>query len=150
MSKNVLIALAVIVVLAVAGWYVLRPQKMSAPQPPQAVTTSPTPTTQSPAATEGATMEEKKIDKNTVQISSSGFTPQNMTIKVGESVTWINKDDQKHTVNSLPHPTHTDYLKLNLGVIQPDEQKSLTFTQAGTFKYHDHLNPSLFGSVTVE
>lgn len=153
MSKNALIAVAVIIVLAVAGWYVLKPQKMSAPQPPQEVTAIPTP---SPAASpapiieEGMMEEEKKMEKNTIIINSSGFAPKNVTVKVGESVTWMNNDSENHTVNSSPHPTHTDNPFLNVGLIRPDEKKSLTFDKAGTYKYHDHLNPSLFGSVTVE
>lgn len=145
MSRNVVIAGVVIVVLAVAGWYFLKPQKLSAPQPPQEVTATPTPTQSLSSATEGAMM-----DKNTIQISSLAFSPKSITIKVGESVTWINKDSQDHTVNSSPHPTHTDNPFLNVGLIRPGEKKSLTFDKAGIYKYHDHLNPSLNGSVAVE
>lgn len=153
MSKNVLIAAVVIIVLALAGWFLLKPQELSAPQPPVEVTSTPTPT-QSPAASDGAMMEEEKTEEKiadkTVQIKSSGFKPQNITIKVGESVTWVNQDSQDHTVNSSPHPTHTDNPFLNVGLIRPGEEKSLAFDKAGTYKYHDHLNPSLFGSVTVK
>ena len=150
MSKNVVIVLVVIIVLALAGWYFLKPQQLSAPQTPTDVTSTPTPT-QSPTATEDAMMEKEQVmEKNTVQITSAGFSPKSISIKVGESVTWMNSDSQKHTVNSIPHPVHTDYQPLNLGVIQPDNQKSLTFDKVGTYKYHDHLNPSLTGAVTVE
>ena len=148
MSKNVVIALVVIIVLALAGWYLLKPQGQSGSQAPSEVTSTPVPS-QSPtsSATDGAMIVK---DENLVTISASGFTPKSITIKAGESVTWTNNDSEKHTVNSSPHPTHTDYQPLNLGVIQPGQQKSLTFDKAGTYKYHDHLNPSLFGSVTVE
>jgi len=57
---------------------------------------------------------------------------------------------EENIVNSALHPTHLEYPPLNLGVIKPGESKSLTFPEAGTYKYHDHLNPSLFGSVTVQ
>ncbi len=153
MSKNVVVALVIIIVLALAGWFLLKPQNQSSTKTPTNVTLTPTPTaTQSPtpAATKGAMMEEKKMNKNIVNINSNGFSPKNVTIKVGESVTWVNKDSEDHTVNSDPHPTHTSYPPLNLGLIKPGDQKSLTFDQAGTYKYHDHLNPSLTGSVTVE
>lgn len=147
MSKNVLIAGVVIIVLALAGWFLLKPQNQSVPPAPSDVTSTPTPT-QSPTPT--ATAEAMMEEKNLVTISSSGFSPKKITIKVGGSVTWVNSDTQDHTVNSSPHPTHTDNPFLNLGLIRPGEKKSLTFDKAGTYKYHDHLNPSLNGSVTVE
>ena len=142
MSKNVWIAVAVVVLVA-GGWLLTRPQ--TAPAPTPAVVSTPQPTESS--ATEGAMMEKSK---NIVTISSSGFSPKDITIKAGEAVTWTNSDTADHNVNSAPHPTHTIYSPLNLDTIKPGEEKSLTFPRTGTYKYHDHLNPSLFGSVTVE
>ena len=148
MSRNTSIIIVVVLVLIVAGWLLTRPKQSATPVP----TTQPTQTSTStesasPAASEGATMSEKKV----VNISSSGFTPQNMTVKVGDTVTWMNADSTSHTVNSDPHPTHTLYPILNtVGLIKAGEKKSLQFTSAGTYKYHDHLNPSLTGSVTVQ
>lgn len=95
-------------------------------------------------------VEESSKSKSVVQITSSGFTPQNITVKAGESVTWVNEDTESHQVNSAVHPTHQVYPRLNLGVIKPAETKELSFPDAGSYKYHDHLNPSLTGSVTVE
>ncbi len=147
MSKNTLIAVAVIIVLGLAGWYLLRSQKPYTPQTPTQVTQTPIPDSAS-SATEEADMTK---EKNVVKITSSGFSPQNITIAAGQTVTWINDDSESHQVNSAVHPTHQVYLPLNtVGLLQSGEKKSLSFPETGTYKYHDHLNPSLTGSVTVE
>lgn len=146
MSRNVVIVV-VLILVAVGGWLLTRPKQTIAPtEVTQTTQTSTSTESANQPATSGAMVEEK----NLVTISSSVFSPKSITIKIGESVTWVNEDSQNHTVNSTPHPTHTDYPSLNLGVIQPGKQKSLTFDKAGIYKYHDHLNPSLAGSVTVE
>ena len=148
MSRNVVILGVVIVLLILGGWLLMRPKQSAVPQPTEAPTeapvSSPSPTS---SASEGAMMKESK---NMVNITASSFNPKSLTIKVGDSVTWMNGDTQDHTVNSAPHPTHTVYPPLNLGLIKPGEQKSLTFPTPGTYKYHDHLNPSLTGSITVQ
>ena len=138
MSRNLVIAVVVIVLLVLVGWYLTRPKQTVAPQAPTAP----------PIASAGAQMKE---EVGVVTISQSEFSPKNITIKVGDSVTWMNSDSANHTVNSDPHPTHTLFSILNkVGLIKAGEKKSLQFTTAGTFTYHDHLNPSLMGSVTVQ
>lgn len=144
MSKNVVIAAAVIVVLGIAGWYLTRSKPVMAPEVSQ-----PTSSTGSESATPAASTSAT-VTENVVTISSAGFSPKDIVIKVGESINWKNTDTQNHTVNSDPHPIHTTYAPLNLGLIKPGEEKSLTLPTAGTYKYHDHLNPSLKGSITVE
>ncbi len=146
MSKNLAVAVVVILILAVGGFYFIKSQQSTQVAPAQVVST-PTPTqTQAPAATEGAMMKGETL----VKITANGYNPKVVTIKVGDTVSWENDDSANHTVNSSPHPTHTDYPPLNLGLIKPGDKNSLTFDKAGTYKYHDHLNPSLTGSVTVQ
>lgn len=81
---------------------------------------------------------------------STGFEPQTITIKAGQTVTWTNQSGTKVFVASSPHPTHTDYPPLNLGVIENGGTKFLSFPTPGTYKYHNHLNPGQYGSITVE
>ncbi len=147
MSRNVVITAVVIVLLAVVGWYLTRP-KQPATQTSQPTETPVSTESVSPAtATDEAMMKEKNI----VTVSSTGFTPKSITVKVGDTVTWSNSDTITHTVNSDSHPTHTLYPILNkVGQIKAAEKKALQFTQPGTYNYHDHLNPSLTGLVTVQ
>ncbi len=135
MSKNAVIVAAVIVVLVIGGWFLTRPKPAVAPEVSQPA----------PAVSESAT-----VAQNSVTISQTGFSPATITIKIGESITWENTDTENHTVNSDNHPTHLLYSFLNLGLLKPEETKSVTFDKTGTYTYHDHLNPSLTGSITVE
>lgn len=86
----------------------------------------------------------------TITLTASGFNPQSVTIKQGAKVVWLNKSGNDATVNSNPHPTHTDYSPLNLGRFGNGESLSLTFDQKGTYGYHNHLDPSQTGTIIVE
>ncbi len=146
MSKNLIIILIVLAVLISGGWFVLKSQKTQD-------TTQVTPTQSLPEAINSpvsSSSASATIKESIVTITAAGFNPKDLKIKVGESVTWVNNDTKDHNVASAPHPTHTVYPPLNLGVAEAGEKKSLVFPTPGTYKYHDHLNPSLFGSVTVE
>lgn len=137
MSRNAVIAVVGVVVLVLVGWFLTRPKQTTSPELSKP--------TQVPVSTESAV-----FSANTVNITDSGFSPKEIIIKAGGSLTWENQDSVDHTVNSAVHPTHLVYPPLNLGVIKSGEQKSLAFPAVGTYKYHDHLNPSLTGSVTVQ
>ena len=71
-------------------------------------------------------------------------------MKVGTKVRWVNKTAIAADVSSADHPTHLKYPPLNLGNFEPDKSVSLVFTEPGTYKYHDHLNPTKLGTVIVE
>ncbi|TSC86257.1 MAG: Plastocyanin/azurin family copper binding protein [Microgenomates group bacterium Gr01-1014_7] len=146
MSRNWMIAAVVIVVLIVAGVMLTRPQQPATT--PESTPSTPTSTESAvpTSATEGAMMAEETV----VKITAAGFSPKDITIKAGGTVTWTNSDSVVHAVNSAVHPTHQVYSPLNLGNIQAGGKAALTFPDPGTYKYHDHLNPSLTGSVVVE
>jgi len=85
-----------------------------------------------------------------IAYTDSGFSPAEVKVKVGETVTLKNDSSSSVQVNSAPHPQHTQFPELNLGAIAPGESKTVTFTTAGTKKYHNHLNPSQNGTIVVE
>lgn len=83
-------------------------------------------------------------------LTSDGFSPSNLTIRAGSSVTWTNKSGKIATVDSGPHPLHTVYSPLNLGSFADGSTLTLTFDKPGTYGYHNHLNPSEGGTIIVE
>lgn len=148
MSRNIVIAVIVILALAAGGWFLTRPKQPAISESTNVIQTPASTESASPAsATEGSDVAD---EENLVTISSAGFSPKEITISAGETVVWMNSDAIDHTVNSAPHPTHTAYPPLNLDTIKPGDKKSLNFPEPGTYKYHDHLNPSLVGSIIVE
>ncbi len=88
--------------------------------------------------------------QNTVTLTANGFSPTSLTIKAGQTVTWVNKSGEAATINSAPHPVHTSYPPLNLGNFPDGGTLSLTFDKPGTYGYHNHLNPSEQGTIIVE
>lgn len=90
------------------------------------------------------------MSENTVTLTQNGWSPATLTIKAGQTVTWVNKSGTKATVNSNPHPIHTDYQPLNLGSFPDGGTLSLIFPKAGTYGYHNHLNPSMTGTIVVQ
>lgn len=80
------------------------------------------------------------VDKNTVNIQGSQFSPVEITIKQGESVTWVNKDSVGHTIVGITFQSDL------LGTGQSFKQ---IFNVAGTFEYHCSVHPSMIGKVIV-
>lgn len=77
-----------------------------------------------------------------VKIDNFSFAPREITIPVGTTVTWTNRDDIPHTVVS------TDGV-FKSKVRDTDEKFSYTFTKAGTFPYFCSVHPKMTGKVVV-
>lgn len=90
------------------------------------------------------------VQQNTVTLAQDGYSPATITVKAGDRVIWVNKSGAAATVNSDPHPTHTNYPPLNLGTFPDGGSVSLTFDKPGTYGYHNHLNPGQKGTVIVQ
>lgn len=107
-------------------------------------------TQQASPTTTQATSTTAQQSQNTVTLTANGFSPASLTIKAGQTVTWVNKSGEAATVNSAPHPVHTAYPPLNLGSFPDGGTLSLKFDKPGTYGYHNHLNPSERGTIVVE
>lgn len=91
----------------------------------------------------------------TVTIANGTVSPQEVTISVGQSVTFQNNDNRARDMTSDPHPTHTNCPAINaVGVLQPGQGRATHgFGSAGTCGYHDHLdpdNPAVRGRIIVQ
>ncbi|MDO8486756.1 MAG: cupredoxin domain-containing protein [Candidatus Curtissbacteria bacterium] len=82
--------------------------------------------------------------------TDSGFAPTTLNAKVGQKVVFKNNSGSAIQVNSAPHPVHNLYPELNIGAIAAGSTGSTSFAAAGTYKYHNHLNPSQNGTIVVE
>ncbi len=78
-----------------------------------------------------------------VNIQNSAFAPTTTTIKVGDTVTWTNRDAFSHTSTS-------DTGAWNTGVITAGASGSFTFTSAGTFAYHCSIHSFMKATVIVQ
>ena len=78
----------------------------------------------------------------TVSITSTGFTPENVTIKPTDSVTWKNNDTAEHQVVS-------DTGTFKSQVLKPGETFTQRFDIESSYSYHDATKTSLTGAVHV-
>ena len=78
-----------------------------------------------------------------VKIDNFSFGPQTLTVSVGTTVVWTNRDDIPHTVVS------TDGV-FKSKVRDTDEKFSYTFTNAGTYPYFCSVHPKMTGKVVVQ
>ena len=85
-----------------------------------------------------------------VKIAGFAFDPKEITIKKGDTITWMNDDAAPHDVASDPHPTHTDLPGLRSGTLQSGQSYTFQFVKVGTWGYHCHLHPTMKGTVIVE
>jgi|SRR5579863_9866216 len=87
--------------------------------------------------------EEKQAAPVIIAIDNFSFTPKEITIAPGTTVTWVNRDDVPHTVVS------TDK-KFRSKALDTDEQFSLTFADVGTYSYFCSVHPVMIGRVIVK
>ena len=78
-----------------------------------------------------------------VKIDNFSFAPQELTVVVGATVTWINRDDIPHTVVSSDGVFKSK-------VRDTDEKFSYTFTKAGTYPYYCSVHPKMTGKIVVQ
>src|ERR1035437_1236703 len=52
------------------------------------------------------TNQTKQLFQKIITLTTSGFTPQTLTIKPGTRIVWLNKSGVTGTVNSDNHPTN--------------------------------------------
>jgi len=75
-----------------------------------------------------------------VTIEGFAFSPQSVTVNVGDSVTWTNNDGATHTATGSGFDT---------GNIAGGASQSVTFQSAGTFAYSCSIHPTMTGTVVV-
>src|SRR3989344_4327240 len=100
----------------------------------------------------GGKTESQPMDSAQVSILKEGFTTQTIKIAKNQQVTWVNQDEGPHQIASDPHPTHDGLAGLDSEEpLAKGDSFSFIFEEAGTYTYHDHLNPSTIkGTVIVK
>jgi plastocyanin len=78
-----------------------------------------------------------------VKIDNFSFGPQTLTIPVGATVTWTNRDD-------IPHTSVSTNGMFKSKVMDTDEKFSYTFAKAGTYPYYCSIHPKMTGQVVVK
>lgn len=130
---NKLLLVVVVILVLVGGGYYFMSQQSQAPAEDVFVE-------------EETVVEESgnaMVGGTAVEIQNFAFSPATLTVKVGDTVTWVNQD-------SVGHSATADDGSFDTGVLSQGESNTVTFTEAGTFGYHCTPHPNITGTVIVE
>jgi plastocyanin len=80
---------------------------------------------------------------NNVEVKDFMFMPTALTVNAGEQVTWVNKDDEPHTVVS-------DTGLFRSGAMDTNESFSFKFDKPGTYHFTCSIHPRMVGTIVVK
>jgi plastocyanin len=150
MRKSALATIGVILLVILAGILVFATSRRG--KEDDTITTQPSTATNTEAGEDNAPAEnpDSVALGSTIIYNGSTYTLSAETVDAGTQVKITNTSDQQLDFASDPHPTHTQNSELNAGDIGPGESKTITLNKTGTWGFHNHLNPSQKGSITVK
>jgi plastocyanin len=166
--RNAWIWIVVLVIILVGGYIWWQSSQSVQPESPapsvDTIITPPAPADTTTGTNTSTSTSSTGTTAGPVTITYDGksFSPASVTVKKGNTVKWVDTSGQMW-VASAPHPAHTGYDGTSrsthcapgyTGAMPFDEcvlgsSYSFTFDKVGTWPYHDHMNPSAFGSVVV-
>ena len=82
--------------------------------------------------------------QNRIEIKDFAFNPQTITVKSGEKVTWINRDEEPHTIVSVGK----QFKKST--ALDTDQEFTITVGAPGTYDYFCSVHPKMTGTIVVE
>jgi len=82
-----------------------------------------------------------------VEVSDSGYSPAEITIKVGDTVSWVNTGYNSHTITTTEKYLEGKSVDLIVGA---NQIVTKTFDKAGTYEYYCKVHPNIKGKVIVE
>ena len=82
--------------------------------------------------------------QNTIEIKDFAFNPKTITVKSGEKITWINRDEEPHTIVSV----EKQFKKSS--ALDTDQEFTITIGAPGTYTYFCSVHPKMTGTIVVE
>jgi plastocyanin len=79
-----------------------------------------------------------------IEIKDFAFNPQTITVKAGETITWINRDEEPHTIVSV----EKQFKKSS--ALDTDQEFTITVGAPGTYTYYCSVHPKMTGTIVVE
>ncbi len=138
-ARRLLLTLAATGALAVAGCGSDSSDSASTPAAPAAATT-----TEATESTPAARAPAASGDGVAVSMKGLQFEPKSVSVKVGQTITWTNKEPIPHNVIA------NDGADFKSEIF--DEGKTFEYTadKAGTIRYECTLHPGMEGTIIVQ
>jgi plastocyanin len=99
--------------------------------------------TRAKGARQSGEQAPQQSNETNVTIDNFSFTPQEITVQSGTTVTWVNQDDVPHTVVSNDN-------KFKSKALDTDDKFSFTFKEPGTYAYFCSVHPKMTAKVIVK
>jgi plastocyanin len=88
---------------------------------------------------------------NEVKLTDSGWEPSTLTVDKGTTVKFVNDSSDDFWPASNDHPTHLLYPGFDAKrPFVKGQSYEFTFDKVGSWGYHNHLNPSVEGTIVVK
>ena len=82
--------------------------------------------------------------KTQIEIKDFHFNPQTLTVKSGEKITWINRDEEPHTVVSVEKQFKKS------PPLDTDQEFTIIAGAPGTYTYFCSVHPKMTVTIVVE
>ena len=143
--KKLIYVLVILVILG-AGWHYWT--KKSATTESTSLNSSISETIDSSSTSTPTT--SNTLPKVVVNMIDTGFVPNTLSIKQGQTVEFVNTGKNAHWPASDLHPTHEIYPEFDpKKPIASGESWSFVFEKIGKWNMHDHMHASFKGSIEV-
>lgn len=97
------------------------------------------------AAATGMAQQPAAPAPNQIVIDNFAFAPATLTVAAGTTVTWLNKDEEPHTVMSADRQA-----SFKSPALDTDDKFSFTFAKPGTYKYFCTIHSHMVGTIVVQ
>ena len=103
---------------------------------------APTSPSSAPLPISGAPSSAVTIPSGAATLANRAFSPDELDVEAGDTVTWTNTDSVAHTSTS-------DHPGWDSGTVAPGGRFSFEFRSPGTYQYHCAIHPGMVGTVVV-
>jgi plastocyanin len=138
MNTGLILLVITIVVVSACGCT----QTLPLDQPTAKITSPPQTTQPLTATTIPVPRTTSSVSENTINIKNFAFDPNSITMKVGSTVRWVNRDSVTHRI-LFADGTYSPLLA-------GSDSYSRKIDQAGIYNYSCTIHPTMQGTVIVE
>ena len=82
--------------------------------------------------------------QNKIEIEDFAFNPQTITVKSGEKIIWINRDEEPHTIVSVEKQFKKS------PALDSDQEFTVVAGSPGTYSYFCSVHPKMTGTIIVK